>query len=93
MKSFQRDFCRICRRGVEPLCSDDLERAEEEEVVVAQRSILDQVRRQYDAGRIDTYFGSAERKSAGSINDKKMRTKKNLRRGARRKRLVEAGRN
>ena len=47
------------------IVQDDLERAEEEEVVVAQRSILDEVRRQYDAGRIDTYFGSAERTVRG----------------------------
>ena len=44
---------------------DDLERAEQEEVTAAQRSILDEVRRQYDAGRIETYFGSAERRVRG----------------------------
>jgi hypothetical protein len=43
------------------IVNDDLQRAEREEVELAQRSILDEVRRQYDVGHIDTYFGSAER--------------------------------
>ncbi len=78
------------------IVSDDLERAEEEEVVVAQRSILDQVRRQYDAGRIDTYFGSAERrvrgpstqKDADEEKPKKRRPPKATRRGG--KKLIWA---
>ena len=79
------------------IVSDDLERAEQEEVVVAQRSILDQVRRQYDAGRIDTYFGSAERQVRGPSTQedaeeekpKKRRTPKATRRGG--KKLIWAG--
>ena len=71
------------------IVQDDLERAEQEEVVVAQRSMLDEVRRQYDAGRIDTYFGSAERKVRGpsttedaeEVKPKKKRTPKATRRG------------
>ncbi len=67
----------------------ELERAEQEEVVMAQRSILDEVRRQYDAGRIDTYFGSAERKVRGptttedakGVKPKKKRKPKATRRG------------
>ena len=58
------------------IVSDDLERAEMEEVVPAQISILDQVRRQYDAGHIDTYFGSAEQRVQGPSTQENVEEKK-----------------
>ncbi len=61
------------------LIQDEMNDVEVGEVSAAQTMILDEVRRQYDAGHINTYFGSAEKRQPAPVGEKNEPKKRVLR--------------